>query len=134
MKIAIASQPNNQISSHAGHCRTFWIYNTTDDQVLDKTVLNLNADQTFHETFHNQGMQVPHLLDDVDVVIAASMGQGLLNRLEQKQIRAIITSETDPDAAVAAYLDHTLVEVAPDTHHHHEDGHGDGCACATATA
>ncbi|MGF1497779.1 MAG: NifB/NifX family molybdenum-iron cluster-binding protein [Elainellaceae cyanobacterium] len=132
MKIAVASQPNNQITSHAGHCRIFWIYSVADNQILDKTVLNLNADQTFHETFHDGTAQAPHLLDEVDVLIAAGMGRGLLHRLEQKQIKAIITTETDPDVAATAYLDRTLVEVAPDAHHL-SDNPGDDCVCAGAT-
>ncbi len=67
----------------------------------------------------------PHPLDDVQVLIAASMGPGLHQRLAAKGITALMTSETDPDQAVAAYLQGTLASGAgscdhgSDHHHHH---------------
>jgi predicted Fe-Mo cluster-binding NifX family protein len=54
------------------------------------------------------------------------MGQGLQSRLKQKGIMAMCTPETDPDAAVQAWLSGTLAELPAELHdhgHEHDDSH-----------
>lgn len=118
MKIAVASQNRKTVTGHAGKCRKFWIYEIEHDAVSTRTLLELPIDQSFHAS-HGQ----PHPLDDVQVLITGGMGMGLKNRLAQKSIVALSTSETDPDSAVKAWLNGTLDELPPEPHHRHGHAH-----------
>ena len=114
MKIAVTSQNKREITGHAGKCRKFWIYDILDKKISDKNLLELPKEQSFHES----AGQAPHPLDDVQVLITGSMGQGLVQRLEKKKIEWIITSETLPEQAVLSYLSGTLERLPPHQHNH----------------
>jgi hypothetical protein len=88
-----------------------------------KTLLELSIEQSFHES----SPQEPHPLDAVEVLIAGGMGSGLRHRLAAKGITALVIPETDPDQAVAAYLQ-GMLNVGADacdheSHHHHHHHH-----------
>jgi predicted Fe-Mo cluster-binding NifX family protein len=124
MKIAVSSQNRKTITGHAGKCRKFWVYDTDGEKVLAKNLLELPLEQSFHAS-HGQ----PHPLDAIDALICGGMGKGLVSRLEDRGIRGLVTTETDPDNAVAAYLAGRLPLGAPDNHgedhdHHHAHHHG----------
>ena len=132
MKIAVASQNRNSITDHAGHCRKFWIYQVEQGLISQKKLLELAKEQSFHESSPHDS----HPLDDVQVLLAGNMGLGLTRRLNAKGINAIITPETDPDRAVAAFLDGSLEISDPKAHdhdghghHQHAPGHGHECHC-----
>lgn len=121
MKIAVSSQNRKTVTGHAGKCRKFWIYDVAGGEHQGRTLLELPLDQSFHAS-HGQ----PHPLDEVNVLITGGMGLGLRERLKQKGIVAVATAETDPDRAVTAWLNDTLVEIAPEAHGHgfpHEHAH-----------
>jgi len=121
MKIAVTSQNRKTITGHAGKCRKFWVYETDGADVLDKVLLELPMEQSFHES-HGQ----PHPLDDVNVLICGGMGMGLTDRLKAKGIQGLVTTETEPDRAVAAYLAGRLPLGEPESHaagHEHHHGH-----------
>lgn len=120
MKIAVASQNRKTITDHAGRCRNFWIYQIQDQKIVDKSLLALAKEQSFHETPINS----PHPLDGTDVLLLAGMGSGLKYRLETKKIKPIITDEDSPDLAVEKYLAGTLEELPFIDHPHHHQGHG----------
>ena len=113
MKIAVSSQNRKTVTGHAGQCRKFWIYDVAGGNALGRTLLELPLDQSFHAS-HG----APHPLDHVNVLITGGMGMGLRHRLKQKGIVAVATAETDPDRAVSAWLNDTLVEIAPEAHGH----------------
>ena len=117
MKIAVTSQNRKTITEHAGKCRKFWIYEIDQENVIDKQLLELPLSQSFHERAHSAVVSLaPNPLDAVDVLIAGSMGWGLQQRLRQKGIVAVATSETDPDLAVSAWLNGSLAEISPHVH------------------
>jgi predicted Fe-Mo cluster-binding NifX family protein len=116
MKIAVTSQNRREITGHAGKCRKFWIYDVSDRKIGEKNLLELPKEQSFHES----SPHAPHPLDDIQVLISGGMGMGLMRRLEAKGIEGIITSETEPERAVAAYLGGTLERLVP---HNHSHGH-----------
>ncbi len=123
MKIAVTSQNRKTITGHAGKCRKFWIYDVVGHTVIARSLLELPLEQSFHES-HGQ----PHPLDDANVLICGGMGQGLVQRLKAKGIEGLVTTETDPDCAVDAYLKGTLPLGAPEAHdyghdHHHDHHH-----------
>ncbi len=123
MKIAVTSQNRRTITEHAGKCRKFWVYEINQDQMITKTLLELPIEQAFHQS----SPQAPHPLDDVQVLIAGGMGSGLSRRLAAKNIKALVTAETDPDQAVLAYLQGNLEVMATcsshDRHDHHHESH-----------
>ncbi|HUW50772.1 MAG TPA: NifB/NifX family molybdenum-iron cluster-binding protein [Sulfuricella sp.] len=123
MKIAITSQNRKTITGHAGKCRKFWIYEIDDKKIVGKTLLELTLEQSFHES-HAGG---PHPLDGTNVLITGGAGQGLMRRLSNMGIQGLVTPETDPDSAVAAFLDGTL-KLGLAEHHegHGEHHHGHG--------
>jgi len=51
---------------------------------------------------------MPHPLDDIDILITAGMGQGLIRRLASKGIQGEITQEEDPEKAITHYLTGSL--------------------------
>lgn len=113
MQIAITSQNRRTITQHAGKCRAFWIYRVEAGQCQGKRLIELPIDQSFHA--HHEGLPAP--LADINVLITGSMGTGLYQRLTQQGIKAIVTSEEDPDEAVEAFLSNSLA-VLPNNHRH----------------
>ena len=88
------------MTEHAGKCRKFWIYDIKQGLVTGKTLLELPIEQSFHELPEGQA----HPLDAVNVLITAGIGSGLQQRLSQRGIEGVVTSEENPDQAVALYL------------------------------
>lgn len=83
------------------------------------------------ETLHHTAPSVGDRLREMDVLIATGMGSGLQQRLAKSDIVAKITSETDPDRAVTAYLEGTLPDAPPEAEtghcrsdNHESEGHG----------
>lgn len=114
MKIAVASQNRKMITGHTGRCRKFWLYQIEDNAVTAKELLELPKEQSFHES----SPLAPSPLDDVQVLIAGGMGSGLARRLQEKNIRGLITKETDPDQAVKDFLNGTLKTESFEPHAH----------------
>lgn len=119
MKIAVSSQNRKTVTGHAGKCRKFWLFDVSDCEVTGKQLLELPIEQTFHES-HGTG---PHPLGGINVLITGSMGDGMQRRLKEMGIVAVATAETDPDQAVAAWLNGTLRELPPGSHHGHGHDH-----------
>jgi len=100
MKIAVTSQNRKNVTEHAGRCRKFWVFDVEGDKVVDKQLLELPKEQAFHDS----SPHADHPLDDIDVLITGGMGSGLTQRLEKKGIKALVTTENEPEAAVSHYL------------------------------
>lgn len=126
MKIAVTSQDRQHITEHAGHCHRFWVYEVADRAITQKTLVDVPKTQTFHEF----SGKIPTHLEDVQVLIAGGMGQSLIQRLARNGIQGLVTTETEPDVAVSAYLSGNLATQAPEEktcrhgathggHHHH---------------
>ncbi len=107
MKIAVASQNRRHISGHTGRCSKFLIYDVENGRIINKTLLELPAELSFHESSPHE----PHPLDEVTVLINGGMGQGLARRLANKGIMSVITTRKDPDSAVTAYLSGRLTHM-----------------------
>lgn len=114
MKIAVTSQNRKSITEHAGRCRKFWIFMIEENSIVDRKLLELAKEQSFHESSPHE----LHPLDDIDVLIAGDMGQGLVNRLGRKGITALITKESDPEQAILRYLNGSLDNQLPNPHQH----------------
>jgi predicted Fe-Mo cluster-binding NifX family protein len=112
MKIAVASQNRRAITGHTGRCRRFWIYDiASGGEITDKRLLELPKTGALHESPGHEA----HPLDDVQVLISGGMGNGMRQRLAAMGIEAVVTSRSDPDTSVAAWLNGSLEQVvAPD--------------------
>jgi len=117
MKIAVTSQNFRTISGHAGKARRFLIFEPNPEgHPQEVGQLDLPKEQCFHEW---QGLDSdPHPLDDAQVLITAGCGQGFINRMNRRNIRALITEETDPTTAVQLFLQGQLLTVSPEEAHH----------------
>ena len=128
MKIAVTSKNRKTITEHAGKCRKFWVYEVVNRQVTDKQLLELSLEQSFHENAHTATPQDAHPLDGASLLITASAGNGLKARLAQRGLEVCVTTDTDPDHAVAAWLNGTLSMVTQESHdcdHGHDHSHHD---------
>lgn len=120
MQIAVTSQNRKTITEHAGKCRKFWIYNIEDGAITEKRLAELAIEESFHASNHG----LPASLAAINVLITASMGAGLHQRLVSHGILPIITMEGDPDTAVNAFLGNKLEKISIDHEHHcHDHGH-----------
>lgn len=120
MQIAISSQNRNTVTAHAGKCRNFWIYDIECGQVKDKRLVELPLEQSFHASHH----QFAAPLANISVLITGSLGNGLNLRLKNQGVQAIVTAEENPDEAVRAFLEGTLVRLSVVHNNHcHEHAH-----------
>jgi predicted Fe-Mo cluster-binding NifX family protein len=136
MRIAVTSQNRRDITEHAGRCRNFWVFNVEGGRVAGRSLLELPREASFHDS----SPHADHPLDGVDLLIAGGMGEGLRARLARKGIEAVVTTERDPERAVALWLADSLPRAAPHSHAHgqdhgleleaeHDGGCG-GCGCS----
>lgn len=125
--IALTCQNRRDITEHAGRCRNFLIYTVEGPQISEPRLLELPVEGSLHHL----PADGPHPLDGVDLLISASMGQGLRAKLGQRGIRTLLTRERNPLTAVQRYLQGRLPdEAAPEDEHVHDKEHahtGGGC-------
>lgn len=107
MKIAVTSQNRESVTDHAGQCRKFWIYETEFADVVDKRLVELTAEQGLHDA---------RSLAGINVLISGGMASAMRYHLKQLGIQAVTTRESDPDRAVAAWLNGSLDEIPPFGH------------------
>lgn len=123
MKIAVTSQNFRTVTPHAGRMRRFLVFQAgADGAPVEIDRLDLANGMAMHDV----GDDVPHPLDAVDVVMSASCGDGFVRRMARRGIVAVTTGESDPLAAVKAYLAQHAA-VGADAHrsgHRHGGCHG----------
>ncbi len=111
--VAVALANDGSLAPHAGRALRWVVYVVSDD--IDSSVawtLNLTATGCLHE-WHVKGDGDRHPLHCVDVAIAASVGEGVRRRLQQRNTELLTTIETNPDKAVEAYWTGNLAEGWP---------------------
>ncbi|MDR2787419.1 MAG: hypothetical protein LBD06_03490 [Candidatus Accumulibacter sp.] len=101
LRIAVCSQNRRTITEHAGRCRKFWVYEIRGNAIDNKTLRELTPEQTLHSSPLGNG----HPLDDVHVMITATITPFLYQRLQRGGIRPFVTEESDPDEAVRMLLE-----------------------------
>jgi len=122
MKIGVTSQNMRTITAHAGKARRFMIYEVSDDgQVKQAGEYNLPKEMSLHEHPHGAA----HLVDDFDVLITGSCGEGFLRKMAARGVRVVVTGETDPMTAITKLL--SGAELAPPAAEKEESC---GCQCS----
>ncbi|MCG6207264.1 nitrogen fixation protein [Rhodopseudomonas sp. HC1] len=128
MLIAVASQNFRTVTGHAGKSRRFMVFDAAHGRAPQEVQrLDLPKEQSIHEFDES----APHPLDRFDAVIAGSAGAGFIARMAARGVQAVTTAETDPAAAVQAYVAGTLPPSAP---HDHDDEEEGGCDCTCGKA
>lgn len=99
MKIAVTSQNRRSVTNHAGRCRRFWIFDIVNNQVLAKTLLELNKGDALHDV----APDIPEALRSIDLFVTAGLCDNMKRRLERSGIEAKATRIEDPvQAALSA--------------------------------
>jgi predicted Fe-Mo cluster-binding NifX family protein len=99
MKIGITSQNFRTITGHAGKARRFLIFEVdqTSGEIKEADRLNLPKEMSMHYFSGDQ-----HPIDQVDVLITGSCGEGFRRRMDMRGIKVITTSEIDTVVAAQA--------------------------------
>ena len=104
MKIAIATKDFTAVSGHAGQTRQWLLYDLSShraSQLLPAPHrIDLDKDQVLH-VFEDNG---PHPLDGVDIVVAASAGDGFIRHMKKRGAEVLLTGESDPALAITRIL------------------------------
>jgi predicted Fe-Mo cluster-binding NifX family protein len=101
MKIAVTSQNFRTVTGHAGRARRFLVYDAEPDaEPVEVERLDLPKELAMHD-FQGGG---PHPVDAFDVILSGGFGEGFARRLGGRGVTVVLTKETDPLAAVKAYL------------------------------
>ena len=102
MKIAIATKDNwTKVSGHAGQTRDWLVFDCTPSNPHpDPMRIQLSREQLPHY-FQDDG---PHPLHGVEIVVAASAGDGYVRHMAKWGAQVLLTGETDPDVALKMIL------------------------------
>lgn len=122
--IAVTSQNFRTITGHAGKARRFLVYAVEENMSVCETGrLDLPKEMAMHE-FDDR---FPHPLDGTAVLITGGSGDGFVRRMARRGIRVVATAETDPEAAVHAFLAGCLK--SPARHEHGSPATPHACGC-----
>lgn len=127
MKIAVTSQNFKRVTGHAGKSRRFLIFDATvpaDPEQVGR--IDLPFEMSFHEFAGG-----PHPLDEVDVILTASAGQGFVAKLAQRGVKVVTCGEADPLRAVRDFLRGQVKPAAPHVHHQAPTAIGVAHACCS---
>jgi predicted Fe-Mo cluster-binding NifX family protein len=102
MKIAIATKGSwTKVSGHAGQARDWLVFDCVPGQPIPEPQrVQLSKEQLPHY-FQDDG---PHPLHGVEIVVAASAGDGYLRHMEKWGAQVLLTGEDDPIVALQKIL------------------------------
>jgi predicted Fe-Mo cluster-binding NifX family protein len=102
MKIAIAVKDNGrEVSGHAGQTRHWLVYECQPGAPIPEPLqLELTKEQLPHH-FRDDG---PHPLHGVEIIVAASAGDGYLRHMQKWGAQVLLTGETQPGVALQKVL------------------------------
>lgn len=101
MKIAISSEDGSSVSGHAGQARRWLLYQAEPGHAPGAPqCVELERGQVFHH-FADAGA---HPLDGVDVIVAASAGDGFVRHMRKRGVKIVLTSQKDAARAAAGVL------------------------------
>jgi hypothetical protein len=106
--IAIAVNNDGSIAPHAGRALQWQVYVVPEEAEPSLAwTLNLTNTGSLHE-WHVRDEGGCHPLHCMDVAIAASAGEGVRRRLQQRNTELLTTAEPNPAKAIAAFKAGTL--------------------------
>lgn len=113
LNIGVTSQNFRTITGHAGKTRRFMIFSAGENgELIESNRLDLPREMSMHEFRGGD-----HPVDELDVLVTQSCGEGFIRKMHGRGIKVIKTSETDPMTAVKAVLGGSPLPPA-DPHNH----------------
>jgi len=104
MKIAIATQDFATVSSHAGKTRQWLVYDLSAHRASQLLPAPRQVDLEKEQVLHVFEDNAPHPLDGVDIVVAASAGDGFIRHMKKRGTEVLLTGESDPAVAITRIL------------------------------
>lgn len=104
MKIAIATKDFATVSSHAGQTRQWLLYDLTEHRANRLLPAPHRVDLEKEQVLHVFADDAPHPLDGVDIVVAASAGDGFIRHMKKRGTEVLLTGETEPAIAITRLL------------------------------
>lgn len=104
MKIAIPTKDWQTVAGHAGQARRWLVYDLgtgrdyAQQGLPEPARVELETSQVLHH-FEDDG---PHPLDGVELVIAASAGDGFIRHMKTRGADVVLTGESNPAKALEA--------------------------------
>ena len=132
MRFAITSQNFRTVTGHGGKARRFIVFEALGpEDIKEVSRLDLPLNMAMHGFDDSQR----HPLDDTDILITGSAGDGFVMRMARRSVRVVRTGETDPVEAIRGCYLGTLKPPAAHEHdhaheHEHEHAEGDACSCS----
>ena len=102
MKIAIATKDDwNHVSGHAGKTSDWLVFDCVPGQPIPEPQrISLSKEELPH-FFQDDG---PHPLHGVEIMVAASAGDGFVRHMEKWGAKVLLTGEADPVQALKKIL------------------------------
>lgn len=100
MKVAITCQNRKSVSSHAGKCTYFLLFDTAVSMDEAAAVVALPPGEMMHARPLAEG----HPLMAADALISGGIGDGMKRRWQQLSKRTYVSTELDPALALQAAL------------------------------
>lgn len=100
MKIAIATKDFKEVSGHAGQTRQWLVYDLSRHRSGQLLPAPRQVELAKDEVLHVFEDDRPHPLDGVDIVVAASAGDGFIRHMKKRGTEVLLTGENDPAVAI----------------------------------
>ena len=104
MKIAIATKDFSSVSGHAGQTRQWLVYDLSNHRANQLLPAPNRVDLEKEQVLHIFEDNAPHPLDGVDIVVAASAGDGFIRHMKKRGAEVLLTGEEDPALAITRIL------------------------------
>lgn len=104
MKIAIATKDFAIVSSHAGQTRQWLLYDLSNHRANRLLPAPRRVDLEKEQVLHVFADDAPHPLDGVDIIVAASAGDGFIRHMKKRGTEVLLTGESDPASAITRLL------------------------------
>lgn len=114
MHIAVASRDGRTVAGHIGKCPEWIVYEVEavpagEPQVTVSERVSLTKALVFHHYRDDR----PHPLNHCTAVIGASAGDSFVAKMARRGIDTVLTAESDPAKAVAAYVKQKVTPPKP---------------------
>jgi transcriptional regulator with XRE-family HTH domain/predicted Fe-Mo cluster-binding NifX family protein len=131
MKIGVISDDGKDLSQHFGRASFYIVFTIEDGKIIQRDVREKLGHNQFggghHEHEHGQehGLDpashgkhasMAEAISDCEALICGGMGMGAYESLKRLNIKPFVTDMTDPEAAVKAYVDGTLIDQTEKLH------------------
>ena len=108
MKIAVSTEDQKTICGHLGRCSTFIVYDLENCEIVSRETREVTPVHGADETYSGHRGVIDALMD-TSAVITNGMGAHFASALHAAGIDPVVTQERDPDTAVRAYIEGSLL-------------------------